>query len=101
MSNREAGFFRKSSDMGFLASASPSSGRAGWGLVHGGALPMSPHLTSLSLSSGRPKAGPLARPASPKTGREASPRRRRHRHHHRHHIIAAVDDLALFVGPDE
>src|SRR5215470_18180682 len=75
---------------GCLSSPSPSSGRVGVGLFHSSNLPVVPT---------RPR---YARSPSPKDGEgEETSLPRGHRRHYGHHVVAAVDDLALLIGPDE
>src|SRR5260370_673937 len=89
MSNREAGFFRQSSDMGWSFLFPPRL-RGGW--------------PSEARSGGahRPCRGKNPTPALPPDGEgEENSIRRGHRHHRGHSIVAAVDELALLIGRDE
>src|SRR5215472_5939824 len=91
MSNSAVGFFRKSSDMGFPCFSVRVFGKAGaggWGWTR--ARSRIPHPAALRAAT------------LPEDGEgEVTSLRRGHRHEHRHDVIAAVDDLALFVGADE
>src|SRR5215468_5386225 len=90
MSNSAVGFFRKSSDMGFPCFSVRVFGKAGaggWGWTR--ARSRIPHPAALRAAT------------LPEDGEgEVTSLRRGHRHEHRHDVIAAVDDLALFVGAD-